>query len=169
MRESTGRMLATGTYAGIIGYGVVVVVLALVNLAGGRSPFYTAALFGSALFYGLHDPAALQVGPGPVLAYNMVHLLAFLGLGLFASWLIALAERFPVARYAVLFTLVFVALHVYGALLLFARRLLAEPAWWQIGAASFLAALAMGWYLLWVHPALRRSLKDIPIGAEEAD
>lgn len=166
MRATTNRALTGGLYAGLLGYVVVVVVLALVNLLAGRSPFYTAALFGSALFYGLRDPAALVVTPGAVLTYNMVHALAFLVLGELASWLVTEAERFPVLRYAVLLTLIFVAVHVYGILFLFAHPLLADSAWWQLGAASVLAAAAMGAYLLWAHPGLRRSLREIPIGAE---
>ena len=166
MRESTRLTLGSGLYAGLIGYAVVVVFIAIVNLAGGRSPFYTAALFGSALFYGLEDPATLQVAPAPVLAYNMVHLVSFLALGFLASWFMSVAERFPVARYAALFTLIFVAAHVYAGLLLFAEPLLAG-AWLPIGAAGVLAAVAMGWYLLRVHGALRRSLSEIPMGAEE--
>jgi hypothetical protein len=167
MRESTRVTLAGGLYAGLLGYAVVVVFVGAVNFAGGRSPFYTAALFGAALFHGLEDPASLQVAAGPVLAYNMVHLLAFLGLGFLASWLVSLAERYPVARYVTLFTLVFVAAHVYAALLLFAQPLLAAAAWWQIGSAGLLAAAAMGWYLLQVHAGLRRSLTENPMGAEE--
>ena len=166
MRESTRATLTDGLYTGLVGYGVVVLSLALVNVARGQSPFYTAALFGSTLFYGLDDPAALQVAAGPVLAYNMVHLLVFLTLGFFTSWLVTVAERYPVTRFLVLFTLIFVAGHVYGALLLFAQPLLAEAAWWQIGVASALAAIAMAGYLLHAHPALRRSLREIPIGAE---
>ncbi len=166
MRATTTQALEGGLYAGLLGYLVVVVFLALVNMLAGRSPFYTAALFGSAMFYGLRDPAALVVTPGAVLTYNMVHALAFLVLGQLVSWLVMAAERYPVLRYAVLVTLIFVAVHVYGALLLFAHPLLAGSAWWQLGAASLLAAAAMGAYLLWTHPALRKSLSEIPLGAE---
>lgn len=166
MREQLRLVLMGGMYAGLLGYGVVVVFMAGLNLVAGRSPFYTAALFGAALFYGLEDPGVLQIGPGPVLAYNMVHLLIFLGFGLFASWLVTKAEEYPVARYVALFTLIFVAAHLYAALVLFAQPLLAGAAWWQIGAAGLLAAIAMGWYLLWAHPGLRRSLRELPIGAE---
>jgi hypothetical protein len=166
MRAATKQAWTGGLYAGLLGYLVVVVFLALVNLLAGRSPFYTAALFGSALFYGLRDPAALVITPGAVLTYNMVHALAFLVLGQVVSWLVTEAERHPVLRYVVLVALIFVAVHVYGFLLLFAHPLLAGAAWWQLGAASVLAAAAMGGYLLWAHPALRKSLAEMPIGDE---
>ena len=167
MSEHARRVLVGGLYAGLVGYVVVVLVLSLMNLATGASPFYTAALFGAVLFYGLRDPAALEISAGPVLAYNMLHLLVFLFLGLVSSWLVTKAEEYPAARYAVLVALIFIAVHMYGALLLFAEPLLAGGAWWQLGAPSLAASIAMGWYLLWAHPALRRSLKEIPLGAEE--
>ena len=166
MRDDTKVALAGGLISGLLGCAVVVVFLAGLNLVVGRSPFYTAALFGSVLFYRLEDPAALVVAPGPVLAYTMVHAIVFLGLGLLASWLVTKAEEYPVTRYLVLVVLIFVAGHTYAGLLLFAQPLLAGSAWWQLGAASLLAAVAMGWYLLWAHPALRRGLKEMPIGTE---
>ena len=164
MTERTKLTLSGGLVAGLLGYGAVIVVVSLLNLMTGRSPFHTAALFGSALFYGLDDPAALQISPGPVLAYNMVHVLAFLLLGLFASWLVSLAEKYPAAQYFVLVTLIFVAFHVFGALLLFAGPLLGRGAGLTVGVAGLLAALVMGWYLLRVHPLLRRELREIPMG-----
>ncbi len=153
-------------FAGLLGYLTVVVLFALLNVVLGRSPFYTPAMFGAVLFYGLDDPAALEITPGPVLAYNMVHVLAFVVLGVFASWLVTKAERYPVARYAILFVLIFVAAHIYAALLVFAQPLLAGSAWWQIGVVSLAAAGVMGWYLLRQHPALRRELKQVPLGDE---
>jgi hypothetical protein len=166
MREETRTTLAGGLFAGLLGYLVVVVVMALLNIVSGRSAFYTAALFGSAIFYGLDDPAALQVAPGPVLAYNMLHVLAFLALGMAASWLVTKAEQYPIARFVILFVLIFVAAHVYGAGLIFAQPLLGPSAWWELGLGSLLAALAMGWYLLRLHPALRRGLRELPMGEE---
>jgi len=164
MRAETRDTLTGALWAGLIGYGAVVVVIALLNVLAGRSPFYTAALFGAALFYHLRDPAALVVAPGPVLAYNMVHMLAFLGIGLLASWLVGLAERFPTAMYLILVLLLFVAFHIYFAMALLARPLLGELAWWHIGAGSFTAVVGMGWYLFTAHPLLRRELRQIPMG-----
>lgn len=167
MRATTRDILTGGLYAALIGYGTVIVVIALLNLIAGRSPFYTAALFGSALFYGLKDPAALVIAPAPILAYNGVHMLAFLGLGMGASWLVALAERYPTAQYFILVLLVFVAFHVFAGLGFFAHPLLGAAGWWQVGAGTLAAALAMGWYLWRGHPLLRRELREVPMGEEE--
>lgn len=164
MRARTRETLIGGLWAGVIGYGAVVVIVALLNVLSGRSPFYTPALFGSALFYHLHDPAALVIAPGPVLSFNMVHMVVFLGLGLLCSWLLSVAERFPTTQYLVLVLLLFVALHVYFAMAFLTRPLLGELVWWHVGVASLAAAGGMGWYLFATHPFLRRELREIPMG-----
>ena len=164
MRESTERVLTEGLFTGLIGYGTAIAVVAGVDLLAGRSAFYTPALFGATLFYGLDDPFALVVAPGPVLAYNMVHLVAFLILGLGAAWSARLAERYPTAQYLVLVLLVFVAFHVYAALLFFAQPLLGSAGWWKLGLGSIAAAIAMGAFLLRRHDLLRRELREIPMG-----
>jgi len=166
MRQSSRDAWVSGLFAALIGYGTIVVAFALTNVVQGRSLFHTPALLGGALFFGLDDPAMVDISPGPVLTYNMVHLLAFLALGMLASWLVEEAERHPAARYLVLFVLVFVAVHVYTALLLFAMPLLRSGGWIEIGMASILAAAAMGWFLFARHPALRAELRENPIGAE---
>ena len=167
MRPETKLMLRGGLFAGLLGYGTVVVVFAAANVLGGRSPFHTPAMLGSAMFYGLQDPATLVVTPGPVLAYNMVHVLAFVVLGMLAAWLVAVSERYPAARFLALFVLVFVGGHVYAALLIFAEPLLRGSAWLVIAVASIAAAVVMGWYLLRLHPSLRSGLSEVPLGEEE--
>jgi hypothetical protein len=166
MRRDTTLMLRGGLFAGLLGYGTVVVVFAILNAFSGRSVFYTPAMLGSTLFYGLDDPGALQVTVGPVLAYNMVHVLGYLAIGLFGSWLVSKAERYPAARFAALFVAVFVAGHIYAALVIFAGPLLGGAAWWQIGVASTLSAVVMAGLLLRLHPLLRAELKRIPLGDE---
>ena len=164
MTERTQTILRGGLVAGLIGYGTVAAFCALLNVAQGRSPFYTAALLGSALFQGLRDPSAVAITARPVFAYNAVHLVAFLAAGFIASWLVAEAERYPAAQYLVLVLLVVVAFHVYGAVLLAAQPLFGSGAWWRMGVPSLAAALLMGWYLLRLHPLLRRQMQELPMG-----
>lgn len=161
MRTETRLVFGHGLAAGLIGYATVVVFFGVVNLLAGRSVFYTAALLGSALFQGLRDPSLLEITPGTVLTYNMVHALVFVGLGMLASWLVAKTEQFPVLWLLILLGLIFVAVHVYTALVFSAEPLMGGVAWWQVGLSSLAAAFLMGWYLLTQHPALRQELKEI--------
>jgi len=164
MRKETEIILQGGLFAGLIGYFTIVLFFAVVNLAGGHSPFETAALLGSALFFGLRDPAQLQVTPAAVLTFNMVHALVMLLLGFVTSWLVAKSEKYPVSHYAVLVVLVFVGFHLFGAAYFFASPLMGSGSWLPIALASVAAAITMGGYLLWLHPALRQQLKTIPMG-----
>lgn len=164
MRKETEVILRGGLFAGLIGYFTIVVFFAAVNLVAGRSPFHTAALFGSAMFFGLKDPAALVLTPAAVLTFNMVHALVMLAAGMVTSWLVALSEKYPVTQWAVLVALIFVGFHLFAAVQLFATPLMGALGWIQITAASVAAAGAMAWYLLGIHPQLRRELRDIAMG-----
>ena len=164
MRKDTGAILRGGLYAGLIGYFTIVIFFGVVNIAAGRSPFYTAALFGSALFFDLQDPAALVVSPPPVLTFNMVHALVMVAAGMVTSWLVALSEKYPVTQWAALVALIFVGFHLFAAVQLFAAPFLGALGWVQITAASVAAAAAMGWFLLEQHPLLRQELHDIRMG-----
>jgi len=164
MRKETGVILEGGLFAGLIGYFTIVLFFAVFNLVGGHSPFETAALLGSALFFGLRDPSQLQVTPAAVLTFNMIHALVMLAVGFLTSWLVAKSEKYPVSHYAVLVALVFVGFHLFAAVYFFASPIMGSRAWLPIALASIAAAIAMGGYLLWLHPTLRRQLRQVPMG-----
>lgn len=169
---SRTRFLLDGLASGLVGYATVVVFFAALNLVQGRSVFYTAALLGADLFYGLESPAELVIAPGPVLAFNGVHMVLFLGAGLFMAWLAALAERMPQGWYLVVILFLIVMPHVLGLPIWFRQSVQAEIPLWYVVAASSLAALAMGGYLLASHPRLRAALRERAEDAEagpEAD
>ncbi|NIQ57926.1 MAG: hypothetical protein GWN71_32480 [Gammaproteobacteria bacterium] len=154
------RVLTEGLVAGLIGFVVVALFFVVLNLAQGRSPFYTAALLGATLFYGLEDPADLVVWAGPVLAYNGVHLLVFLVLGVVAAWLASEAERGPQFWYLALSLFILLVFHMYGAVLWFADVLRGALPWWAVGGASLGAGIAMIAYLWRAHPRLRRQFRE---------
>jgi len=171
MSESRARFFVEGTVAGFIGYGVVAALFALLNLVQGRSIFYTAALLGSDLFYGLESPADLVIGPGPVLAYNGVHLVGFLLVGVFMGWLVGLAERIPQGWYLILILFLVVMAHVFGLPIWFQGPVVAEISLWYVVFATSLAALAMGAFFYALHPRLRDSMRAYSDewNGEEAD
>ncbi|MFW6330134.1 MAG: hypothetical protein ACOC3J_00275 [Gemmatimonadota bacterium] len=154
------RFMIDGLVAGLIGYATVAAFFALLNLLQGRSIFYTAALLGADLFYGLDDPADLTITAGPVLAYNGLHLLAFLIVGALMAWLTRLAERIPQGWYLVGTAFLLVMAHVFGLPIWFDPPVRAAIPLWLVVAASSLAAFAMAAYLIAAHPRLRAGFRD---------
>jgi hypothetical protein len=155
MNSGVRRTFVQGLIAGGIGFGTVVLVFALANVLAGRSPFYTSALLGAALFTEITDPAMVEVTPSTVLAYNGVHLMVYLAFGVVAAALASLADRGRQLWYVSLFFYVFVSFHLYGAVQAFAapmRPALSDVAIWLAGGA---ASVAMAAYLLWMHPRMR--------------
>lgn len=164
MRKETEVILEGGLFAGLIGYFTIVLFFVASNVIGGHSPFETAALLGSALFFGLEDASQLEITPAAVLTFNMVHALVMLAVGFVTSWLITKSEKYPVSQYVVLVALVFVGFHLFGAVYFFASPLMGSGAWLPIAVASIAAAMTMGGYLLWFHPALRQQLRRMAMG-----
>ncbi len=159
MQREWKTIVTQGFFAGLIGYAIVAAVIALFDLGAGHRLFHTPAMFGEAMFYGLRDPSALRIEPGPVFAFNGVHLLAFQALGMVAAWLARLSEKGPEFWYigAVLFLLVL--FHMFGAVLFVSRAIRASVMAWQLFAAGFVAFLAMTGYLVAARPLLREELR----------
>jgi hypothetical protein len=160
-KEARGqRLLREGLVAGVLGYATVVVYFVALNLIQGRSPFYTAALLGSNLFYGLESPADLTITAGPVIAYNGVHLLGFVVVGGIMAWLAGLAERIPQGWYLVSLLFLLVLAHGFGLPLWFDEPIRNELPLWHVVVATSIAAVVMGLYLLSAHPRLRASMSE---------
>ncbi|MFW5946984.1 MAG: hypothetical protein ACOCUW_00715 [Gemmatimonadota bacterium] len=157
---SRARFFLESVAAGLVGYATVAILWVGYNLVQGHSAFYTAALLGADLFYGLDSPSELVVAAGPVLAYNGVHLLAFLAAGFFMRWLAGLAERIPEGWYLVVILFLIVMPHVFGLPLWFDAPVRAEVPFAYVVLSTSLAALAMGGFLLAVRPRLRQQMQE---------
>lgn len=160
MKAERERILTEGLIAGFIGYVTVILVYGLVNVATGKSFFYTAALLGRAVLGGAGSPPNLA-DPGPIIAYNGIHLIAFVLIGLGAAWLIAQTERHPGIWYVVFY--VFLAGFFVSMVVL---RIVAAPVieqlqWgWSIIWVNLAAAVLMGLYLWKAHPRLWREVTE---------
>lgn len=162
MNEKRKRLLADALVAGVVGYATVVAFFAAVSLAQGRSPFHTAALLGGALFAGLRDPAAVVLDPGVVLAFNGLHLLAFLLFGLLAAWLVYEAELHPEFWYLAFILFVTAAVVSYGAVLALTVLVGTLVSPWLLVLSTVLGAVAMAGYLAGAHRALLRVIRAEP-------
>jgi hypothetical protein len=156
--EDKGSWVVEGLVTGLIGYVTVVVLFALANLASGEGVFHTPSLLGSALFFGLRDPAELVPGPGPIIAYNGVHILVSLLIGLCAAWLVFQTEKNRPLWYAVFF--VFLAGFIYSVVVMgvFTAEIVHLLSWPMILAANLGAGLTAGGYLWWRHARLLSDL-----------
>src|SRR3970040_638082 len=129
--EFLKRAAGEGFIAGLIGAGGVAVWFLVVDSIGGR-PFYTPAMLGSAVFLGVHDPAAVQVAFPTVIMYSMVHVLAFWLVCTIAAMRAALVYRVPSTLF--LMVVFFAAFEVgfYIIVATMAQPLLGALAWTNV-------------------------------------
>lgn len=158
MQKEWRTIVTQGFFAGLIGYVIVAVVIAIFDLLAGYPLFRTPAMFGEAMFYGLRDPGLMRIEPGPVFAFNGVHLIAFQVLGMAAAWLAWMSEKGPQFWYIAAVLFLFVLFHMFGAVLLVSNEIRAAVAAWQLFAAGLVAFLAMSAYLVGIRPKLRFEL-----------
>lgn len=158
MQKEWKTIVTQGFFAGLIGYVIVAVVIGIFDVISGHRLFHTPAMFGEAMFYGLRNPNAATIEPGPIFAFNGVHLLAFQVLGMVAAWLARLSEKGPEFWYigAVLFLLVI--FHMFGLVLFVSKEMRVALMAWQLFAAGLAAFVAMTAYLIAVRPVLRAEL-----------
>ena len=161
MRPSRAQAFTQGVVCGLIGYATVAILMALLNVFGGRSPFFTAAAFGSALFYGLKDLGDLRIWVGPVLAYNGFHLFVFLVLGIVSTFVTLALEQRPVFFYLALYLFLIVGFLVFGGFLVFTQSIRGAISPAALLGVSLAASAAMAAYLLATHRGLRQDLHDL--------
>ena len=161
MNAEGQRALWNSIHTGLIGYLAVAVFFIVLDPLLGRGLLYTPALLGSALFYGLTDPAALTIQPGPIIAYNGAHLVVFLVLGLVVGELTYASVRLrQQAWYLVSMLAILVLGHLYVALWVLTRPVRSALPVWMITVAGLVAVTAMVACLLVLYPQLRGELVE---------
>ena len=150
MRTRGQQVFGEGLFTGIIGYALVAIFFAVENLLSGRSPFHTARLLGAPLVAGVPPE---QEAVAAVFAYNGLHLLVFVVVGMAAAWIVTEMERHPVLWYLGFFAF-FLGFAYDLVLLLMMAGPSGEPGWLSLLSANGVAALGMGGYLWSVHPGL---------------
>lgn len=161
------RIVREGFIAGLIGASAVAAWFFVVDLVAGR-PFFTPAMLGDALFWGVRDPANVKIAFPTIVGYSMFHVLAFVFVGMVTAVLAFAVEKFPPTLFIVVVAFAVFEFGFYLLVATLARPLLGALAWWSVAIGNAIAALGMGYYLWRAHPALRQALKDHPLG-EPAD
>lgn len=151
------RVVREGVVAGLVGAAVVAVWFLAVDLFQG-TPLQTPAVLWAGLFQRVLNPMAVVPSVGAVLAYTVVHVVAFALFGIVAALLLAAAEGEPAMLLALL--IFFAAFEVFFlALVTFlARPILGILAWWEILIGNFVAATAMLGFFYTRHRALAQAV-----------
>ena len=164
MPDTRHSVIGEGTDVGLIGgMAVAVWFLILDTLAG--HPFQTPSLLGQTVLLGERVPEQAGLAFGAILLYTAFHFIIFalIGMGLVA--LVHWATENPVVRYALLPVFLVFEVLFYGFLEVFSERTHALFPFWTVVTANTLAAVSMGAYLWYRHPAFRQSIHDTPLGA----
>jgi hypothetical protein len=159
--KNRSSWVVEGLVAGLIGYLTVVVLFGVMNLAAGEDALRTASILGSALFFGARTAADAVAGPAPIIAYNGIHILVSLLIGLGAAWLIFQTEKNRPLWFIVFF--VFLAGFIYSVVVMgvLAAELAHLLSWPVIVLANLAAGISAGGYLWWRHARLLTELSEM--------
>ncbi len=161
------RIMREGFVAGLIGAAAVAMWFLLVDLVGGGL-FFTPSMLGSAVFWGVRDPADVVINFPTVIAYTMLHVLLFTLVGMIAAALAAMVDKFPSTLFLIIFFFAVFEVGFYIVVATMAAPLLGRLAWSNVAVGNLIAALGMGYYLWTVHPHIKEELMVHPLG-ETAD
>jgi hypothetical protein len=157
MAHGKRPVLREGVIAGVIGAVIVALWFLLYDAWRGR-PLFTPALLGTTIFFGVSPPASVPIAAGPVIGYTILHVLAFVGIGIVAACMMVVSEREPEVFIA--FVTLFGLFEVFFFVVLrtLSGETLGALGWWAVLAANFLASIGMLWFLVRGHPELPSAL-----------
>ena len=156
-------LVREGFVSGIIGAAAVAVWFLISDLLQGR-PLSTPSVLGQVVLFGNSTPSVAPAESGPVLAYTLLHLGAFVIFGILLTQIIHLAMSSPLARFGLLVIAVcFELLFVFMTYAVFHQTSYLFP-WWSVLAANTLSLTGMGIYLYRRHPGLRLQYQREPLG-----
>jgi hypothetical protein len=160
------RVLREGFVAGCVGAAAVAAWFLLVDSINGR-PFFTPAMLGSAVFWGVHDPSQVVIEYSRIIGYTMIHVSAFIIVGTVAALLAAEVEAAPPVLYVVVVLFAIFEFGFYVTVAILAQPLLGALAWWNVAIGNVIAAYGMGYYLWREHPKIAETLRLHPLGETE--
>lgn len=157
-------LLREGITTGLLGAFSVAIWFLAIDSAQGH-PLSTPSVLGQVLLYGSTAPSLTPIEAGPLAAYTLLHVGAFVLFGVGVTHLVHLAMYSPLARFALFIVAVVFELFFFMlTYMLFAGTSHLFP-WWSVLGANTLALVAMGSYLGRTHPGLVRGLARDSLGA----
>lgn len=154
MQTILTKSFRNGLIAGLIGYAVVAIYYSAVDVLLGHAPWSTLSNLGNTLFVGIVD------APGPLIAFNGIHLAAFIIVGVVAAFLLEEVELHPVFWYVPFFGALAASIFMF-VLIVMTLGSVAQRGALVIGAGNFAAAGAMLVYLLSRYDGVRGLLTRI--------
>jgi hypothetical protein len=155
-------LLTKGVITGLIGASAVALWFLILDLLA-NSPFYTPAALGSAVLLGATSPAEVRVSVALVAAYTMIHLAAFVVVGIALVWSCERLEQTPGMWLMGLLTFIILEGLFLGTMGSLGGWVLGTINWWAVGIGNLVAVLAMGMWVWATHPKLRHELLDKPV------
>lgn len=159
-------VLFEGIVTGLVGAVTVAVWFLVVDLLAG-SPLHTPAALASAVLLGAADASEIEVNVGVMAAYSILHLSAFIAVGVAFSWLAQRLYGAPAFAARALIVLLLMEGLFIGSVGMASGWIVQELGWVTILVANGLAVTGMsGW--IWQHnPDLRRDRQtsSAPVGA----
>jgi len=145
-------VLFRGLVAGGVGAATVALWLFAVDISKGV-PFHTPAALGSAILLGATDGSDVQVNLGVMSAYTVLHLVAFMMVGIMFSWLGSRARDASQIWKQGLVLIVILEGLFFGSVAMVSGWVVEEVGWWVLVVANVLAIASMVWWLRKVGPA----------------
>lgn len=155
---SRHRIIREGVVVGLVGAVIVAIWFLIVDSVRG-DPFFTPGALGSAVLLRVTDASGIQVTAVTVLGYTIIHVLAFVVVGLAAAALAVQAEKVPALVLAGILILATAEAFFMGLMAVLAEWLLGTLGWASIGIGNLLAAGGMALYLWRAHPDLRTAFR----------
>jgi len=151
-------ILKEGLVAGLIGAVIVAAWFLVYDLAMGDA-FKTPLLLGEAIFNGSMTAAHDTMGP-LIIAYSVIHFLAFIGFGIALAILMAATDREPLIALGAVVVFAIFEVFFFGWVTLIDSSLLEQLGWWKIIAANALALIGMSAYELRAHRGVILRLQE---------
>lgn len=153
-----------GLLTGALGAAVVAVWFLVTDTLQGR-PLSTPSILGQVILFGNTTPSVTPPETGPVIAYTLLHVGAFVLFGILVTQMVHLAMSSSLARFALM--MLAVVFEVFFLIMLYAvfhATSYLFP-WWSVLAANTLSLVGMALYLKRSHPGLRHQYQKEPLGA----
>jgi hypothetical protein len=151
-------IIEEGLIAGLIGAVIVAAWFLAYDLAMGVA-FKTPLLLGEAIFNNSMAATADTMAP-LIIAYTVIHFLAFIGFGVALAILMAATDREPLVALGALAVFAIFEVFFFGWVTLLDASLLEQLGWWKIIAANVLALIGMVIYEIRIHRGLWVRLQE---------